>query len=91
MNEEEHTAFISLIKAVSEPRVLALPKLGLPDSFHTDANAYHIGCAHYQSHSDDERKPIGYWSISLTKAEKNYSVSEKENLVVVWPLLTLRL
>ncbi len=88
---EEHTeSFRKLIDAITSPQVLALPQPGLPYSLDTDASAYGLGCALFQTHEDGERKPIGFWSRSLVPAEKNYSPTERECLGVVWALKTLR-
>ena len=43
-----------------------------------------------QLHEDGKRYPIGFWSQSLTFAEKNYSGGEKEFLAVVWAIQLLR-
>ncbi|CDF33720.1 unnamed protein product [Chondrus crispus] len=56
----------------------------------TDACAYQVGCTLLQEQPSGERVPIGYWSRALTDAEKNYTTTEKECLVVVWSILTLR-
>ena len=83
-------AFTQLIDAVLSPAVLALPVSGLPYSVDTDASNYRIGCALFQTHPGNQRKPIGFWSRSLTDAERNYSTPERECLGVVWALKTLR-
>ncbi len=88
--ENQQQAFQTLIDAVLSPAVLALPQSGLPYSVDTDASAYGIGCALFQTHPDGTRKPIGFWSRSLTDAERNYSTPERECLGVVWALKTLR-
>ncbi|MGH0053304.1 MAG: reverse transcriptase/ribonuclease H family protein, partial [Sphaerochaetaceae bacterium] len=90
LTPDQKQAFDSLVKAVTEPPVLALPKLGLPYSVDTDASDYQVGCALFQTYPDGTRKPIGYWSRSWTSAEKTYSVTEKECLAVVYVLLALR-
>ncbi|CDF34164.1 unnamed protein product [Chondrus crispus] len=51
---------------------------------------YQISAALFQTHSDAQRKPIGFFSRTLTAAERNYSVSEKECLAVIWAVQTLR-
>ena len=83
-------SFKSLIEAVCTPPVLALPQPDLHYSVDTDASAYQVGCALFQTHPDGERKPIGYWSRPLNQAEKGYSATERECLAVVWALKTLR-
>ena len=89
-SDEESGAFQALIDAVSAPPILALPKPGLAYSVDTDASNSQIGAALFQTHPDGERKPIGYWSRTLTSAGRNYSTAEKECLAVVLALGTLR-
>ena len=86
----EASAFSSLVDAVTSPPVLALPRLGLPFEVDTDASNNQVGCALFQISEDGERHPVGYWSRSLNVHERNFSVSEKECLAVVWALSTLR-
>lgn len=90
LDEDQETAFRRLIDAVTSPPVLALPKNGLPYSVDTDASSYQVGAALFQTDEEGRRKPLGYWSRTLNAHEKNYSVSEKECLAVVWALTTLR-
>ena len=89
-NDEQAQAFRTLIDAVTNPPVLALPQPDLPYTVDTDASDYQVGATLFQTHQDGERKPIGYWSRTLKPAEKNYSTPEKECLAVVWALTTLR-
>ena len=89
LNDEQQAVFRQLIDEVLSPKVLALPVPGLPYSVDTDASNYGIGCTVFQTHSTDERKPIGFWSRSLIPEERNYSAPERECLAVVWTLKTL--
>jgi hypothetical protein len=54
-----------------------------------DACGYGIGGVLLQQH-EEKWHPVAYISRSLTKAEKNYTVSELEALAVVWSLSYLR-
>ena len=56
----------------------------------TDACAYQVGCCLLQEQENKTWHPIGYFSRSLTDAERNYSASERECLAVVWCVFMLR-
>ena len=90
LNEAQLEAFRKLIDAVVSPKVLALPVPGLPYSIDSDACDYGVGCALFQTHTDGERKPIGFWSRTLNDAEIGYRVPERECLAVMFALKTLR-
>ncbi len=64
--------------------MLALPKNGRHYSLDTDASANQIGAALFQTQENGERKPIGFWSRTLTSAEQHYSATEKECLAIVF-------
>ena len=70
--------------------MLKLPRLGLPYSLDTDASEAQWGCTVLQTHEDGHRYPVGYWSRTLSSAERNYSTTEKECLAIVWAIQTLR-
>ena len=83
-------SFYKLKEAILAPPVLALPKKDLPYSVDTDASDYQIGAVLFQTHPDAQRKPTGFFSRTLAAAERNYSVTEKECLAVIWAVQTLR-
>ena len=91
LDEKQRKAFDSLKQALIEPPILRLPQSDLEYSVDTDACNHQVGCALLQTHEDGTRHPIGFWSRSLTPAEKKYSVGEKECLAIVWALQILRL
>ena len=88
--EEQLKSFLTLKSALTKAPILSLPRKGLPYSIDTDACDYQVGCALMQTHEDGTRHPIGYWSRTLNSAEKNYSVTDKECLAVVWACQLLR-
>ena len=90
LDEKQTEAFRTLIDKILSQPILALPRPDLPYSVDSDASDYGVGCALFQTHEDDNRRPIGFWSRSLNDAERNYSASERECLAVVWGLKTLR-
>ena len=83
-------AFEDLRQRLLKAPILALPRHGAPYKLDTDACAYQVGCCLLQEQEDKTWHPIGYFSTSLTDAERNYSASERECLAVVWGVLILR-
>ena len=90
LSVEEMRAFETLKRCLLTAPILALPREGFPYTLDTDASAYQIGCCLLQQQPDGHLHPVGYWSRSLTPAEKNYSPTEKECLAIVWATLHLR-
>ena len=72
-NEEQLIAFEDLKSRLISTPVLRLPQTGLPFSIDTDASEYQIGCALMQEDTQGARHPVGYWSRTLSSAERNYS------------------
>ena len=70
--------------------ILALQRHGAPYKLDTEACAYQVGCCLLQQKQDKTWHPVGYFSRSVTDAERNYSASEGECLAVVWSVLMLR-
>ena len=89
-NDEQSKAFDLLKQALISPPVLRLPKLGVPFSVDTDACKHQVDCALLQASEDGTRYPIGFWGRSLSAAERNYSVGEKECLATVLAVQMLR-
>jgi len=91
LSEEEQAAFKELRARLITPPILALPRSGLPMTVETDACDKQVGCVLLQDQPDGQpMKPLGYWSRSLNKAERNYNTTQRECLAVVWAVLMLR-
>ncbi|ROT84118.1 hypothetical protein C7M84_022694 [Penaeus vannamei] len=84
-DEEQVKAFTKLKNCLSLAPVLAFPKFDLPFILHTDASNVGLGAVLMQEHKGNLR-PVGFASRVLTSAEKNYSVTDREMLAIVWAL-----
>ncbi|UYV84707.1 K02A2.6-like, partial [Cordylochernes scorpioides] len=88
-NSDQQDAFDSLKKALMSEPVLAYFEEQLPTELHTDASGYGIGAVLVQINNGKER-PVGYASRTLSKAEKNYSTTERECLAAIWAINKFR-
>ncbi|GFX73319.1 retrovirus-related Pol polyprotein from transposon 17.6 [Trichonephila clavipes] len=80
---KEVEAFHSLKKALTSDPVLGIYDERASTEIHTDASGYGIGAVLVQIQNNVE-KVIAYASRTLTKAEKNYSTTERECLAIAW-------
>ncbi|UYV83325.1 hypothetical protein LAZ67_23000532, partial [Cordylochernes scorpioides] len=88
-NSDQQDAFDSLKKALMSEPVLAYFEEQLPTELHTDASGYGIGAVLVQL-NDGKERPVGYASRTLSKAEKNYSTTERECLAAIWAINKFR-
>ena len=69
--------------------MIAWPDQSLPFTLQIDASDYAIAGVLTQVF-DSEENPIFFMSRTLSKAERNYTVTEKECLIVLWFVERLR-
>jgi hypothetical protein len=88
-NDQCQTAFETLKERLSIAPILRGPNWSIPFHISTDASDTTIGVVLGQK---EEQRPyaIYYISKNLTPAEKNYTVTEKEFLVVVYAINKFR-
>ena len=77
-NEEMNEAFIQLKQMVTEKVFLTYPDWTKPFDVHTDASDKQLGAVISQ-----ENRPIAFFSRRLSKAQRNYTTTEKELLSIV--------
>lgn len=82
---EANNAFQKLKQCLISAPVLTCPDFSKPFEVHTDASNFGIGAMLTQSINGKEH-PIAYMSKSLSAAERNYSITERETLAVITAL-----
>jgi len=81
-NEEGLAAFHKLKEMLTSPSVLEYPDHKKQFFVECDASNYSIGGMLSQKGDDGTLHPIYYYSKTLSKAEVNYSIKEKELLAI---------
>jgi hypothetical protein len=79
-------ALDGLISQVTQDPVLVAPNGHEPFELETDASAYAIGAALFQKDERGKRRAVGYASRTLTAAERNYDIWDREFLGVIFGL-----
>src|SRR6201996_7962176 len=83
-------AFETLKHRVTSEPVLAHPDLTKQFELEVDASGYAVGAVLLQRQVDNKRHPIGYYSATLTSAERNYDIYDLELLAIVKALRNWR-
>jgi hypothetical protein len=83
--EEQQACFDTLKQTLSSPPILGHPNYELPMEVHWDACGYGVGAVLVQRQNGEE-KVLSYASRLLSDAEKNYSITEKECLALLWAI-----
>lgn len=81
--EAQQIAFKSIKKAITTAPVLAHPDPAKPYILETDASNYGYGAILSQKQDDKREHPVAFLSKSLSPAEQNYDIFDKEMLAVV--------
>nr|CAD2198695.1 unnamed protein product [Meloidogyne enterolobii] len=88
---EKHDKILEEMKnRLTSAPILATPKFGRPFILETDASGIAIGACLLQENNKKEVHPIAFYSRTLNKHEKNYSVVELEALALVSALKQFR-
>ncbi len=82
-NDQCEEAFLDLKQCLTSSPVLAYPEHSGKFTLDTDASAYGIGAVLSQE-QDGKERVIAYASRTLSKAQKNYCVTRRELLAVVF-------
>ncbi|GFS65377.1 retrovirus-related Pol polyprotein from transposon 297 [Trichonephila clavipes] len=78
---EAQESFDQIKRTLTEAPILQLPNFSEQFNLFTDASGVGIGAVLQQN-----QKPIAFASRTLNKAERNYTVTERECLAVIWAL-----
>jgi RNase H-like domain found in reverse transcriptase len=81
--ENEQGAFELLKWRMSQSPVLVQPDTGRQFIMETDASNYAYGAVLSQKQEDNKKHPVAFMSKSMTPAERNYGISDKEALAIV--------
>lgn len=85
-DEDALTTFEELKIALTSILILVKSNWNKPFLVYTDASNVALGCILSQNDEDGHDHPIAFASQQMVKAERNYSVTEREGLAVIFAL-----
>jgi len=88
-SQECQITFDELKRRLVTLPVLAYPSFDADFVLETDASHQSLDAVLSQRQQDGRIHPIAYASRALSGAEKNYGITDLENLAVVWPISTI--
>jgi hypothetical protein len=79
----QQQAFATLKHRVTSEPILAQPVLNEQFDLKVNASGFAVGAVLLQKKEDRKRHPVGYYSATLNKAERNYDIYNLELLAIV--------
>ncbi|KAH8234084.1 hypothetical protein KR038_001292, partial [Drosophila bunnanda] len=90
MTEAAIKSFEELKQCLSEAPVLCSPDFSKPFAIHCDASKTGVGAVLVQVSEEGDERPIAFISNKLSKAQRNYTVTEQECLAAIVALKSFR-
>lgn len=81
--KEEAAAWDKLKQAFTKAPLLITPDLEKPWRMEPDGSGYAIGGVLMQKGDDDKWHPVAFMSKSMTEAERNYDIMDREMLAII--------
>src|SRR6266540_2418238 len=89
-NEKRQKAFNDIKRRMTMAPIVAHPDFEKPFILYTDASREGIGTVLHQKDDQGKERIIAYASRALNQHEKNYPITEKECLAIVWDIEKFR-
>jgi transposase InsO family protein/dUTPase len=86
INPSHLIAIDKLKQILTSAPLLAYPDFSKPFIVHTDASTQGLGAILCQINSQGQEQPIAYVSCTLTRHEKNYTITELECLAILFAI-----
>ena len=83
-NEKRQKAFDEIKRRMTMASIVAHPDFEKPFILYTDASEEGIGAVLHQKDDQGKERIIACASRALNQHEKNYPITEKECLAIVW-------
>ena len=84
--DKQQRAFDFLKERLMEAPILQYPDFGKQFILYTDASGTGLGAVLSQKDEEKRERVIAYASRSLNKAKRNYRITDKECLAVIWAI-----